>query len=56
MYYEVYKDRSDNWRWRYVSTNGNIISDSAEGYVHKSDCLRGIEIMKNSYNSPVYER
>lgn len=56
MYYEVYKDRLGHYRWRYVSTNGRIIADSAEGYINKSDCLQGIAIMKGSTNSPVYER
>ena len=56
MYYEVYKDRTGFFRWRYVSSNGRIIADSGEGYVNKSDCLAGITIMKGSYGSPVYER
>lgn len=56
MYYQVYKDRSNHWRWRYVASNGRIIADSAEGYVNKADCLFGITIMKGSSNSPVYEQ
>jgi uncharacterized protein len=56
-YYEVYKDRSGNWRWRYVSaSNSKIVADSAEGYANKSDCLHGIALMKASYDAPVYER
>jgi uncharacterized protein YegP (UPF0339 family) len=52
-YYEVYQDRSNGWRWRYVSLNGRIISDSGESYFNKTDCLNGIAIMKASANSPV---
>jgi uncharacterized protein YegP (UPF0339 family) len=52
-YYEVYQDRSNGWRWRYTSVNGRIISDSGEAYVHKSDCLNGIALMKASKDSPV---
>lgn len=52
--YQVYKDHSGYWRWRYI-TNGRIISDSGEGYVHKADCLHGIAIMKGSSNAPVTE-
>ena len=55
MYYQVYKDTGGFWRWRYVASNGRIISDSAEGYHNKSDCLAGITIMKGSSNSPIYE-
>ncbi len=51
--YEIYKDTVGQYRWRYWSSNGNIIADSAEGYINKADCQRGIDIMKASYNSPV---
>lgn len=44
--FQVYKDRSDEFRWRFRSTNGRIIADSAEGYSAKRDCLNGIDIVK----------
>ena len=31
----VYEDGSGDFRWRLVAGNGEIISDSAEGYRHK---------------------
>jgi uncharacterized protein YegP (UPF0339 family) len=34
----VYKDAADEWRWRRVATNGNIVSTSGEGYKNNSDC------------------
>jgi uncharacterized protein YegP (UPF0339 family) len=55
MYYKLYKDTAGYWRWRYVSSNGRTIADSAEGYYNKSDAINGINIMKASYNSPVYD-
>lgn len=55
MHYRLYKDTAGLWRWRYVSTNGRTIADSAESYYNKSDAMNGITIMKGSYNSPVYE-
>jgi len=55
MHFKIYVDTSGDWRWRYKSTNGNIIADSSEGYRNKSDCLRGIELVKASTTSPVYE-
>ena len=55
MYYFVYKDTRGEWRWRYKSSNGNIIADSAEGYHNKSDCLNGVSIMRNSSGDPIYE-
>ncbi|WP_420419251.1 YegP family protein [Pacificispira sp.] len=53
--YVVYKDRNYQWRWRFVSSNGRTISDSAESYHNKQDCLNGIRIMKSSTASPVHE-
>lgn len=53
--YEIYKDNLDEWRWRYRVTNRNIIGVSSEGYVNKQDCIRSIEIMKESQDSPIVE-
>jgi uncharacterized protein len=35
----VYEDESGDFRWRLVAQNGEIISDSAEGYRHKGYCI-----------------
>ena len=53
--YEVHKDASQQWRWRYVASNGRIIAVSSESYEGKADCLRSIEIMKGSKQSPTEE-
>ena len=53
--YVIYKDKANQWRWTYFASNSRKISDSAEGYHNKEDCLNGIKIMKASANSPVYE-
>lgn len=54
-HYEIYKDKANLYRWRYRSSNGNIISDSGESYHNKADCQNGINIMKASSNSPVVD-
>lgn len=54
--YVVYRDTGGYYRWRYIATNGNIIADSGEGYVSKTDCLRGIQIMKQSSNDAVNDQ
>ena len=36
--WEIYEDKSDEWRWRRTSSNGNIVGSSSEGYKNKSDC------------------
>lgn len=44
--FEVYLDNADEWRWRLVAANGNIIADSGEGYQSKQGAQRGIESVK----------
>jgi hypothetical protein len=46
--FEVFRDRADEWRWRLVASNGNIIADSGEGYQSKQGVKRGIESVKKS--------
>jgi len=49
--FEVYADRSGQWRWRFIANNGKIVADSAEGYVNKTDCVDGAKIVKNQASS-----
>ncbi len=55
MVYFMYKDRSNQWRWRLVAANHRIIADSGESYWNKNDCLAAINLVKGSANAPVYE-
>jgi uncharacterized protein YegP (UPF0339 family) len=52
--YWLYKDHRDEWRWTYEASNGKAIAVSSESYKKRSDCERGIEIMKESHSSPVW--
>lgn len=52
--YWLYKDRQGEWRWRYDAVNGETIAVSSESYKRRSDCERGIEIMKQSSASGVW--
>jgi uncharacterized protein len=52
--YWMYKDNKNEWRWSYEASNGETIAVSSEGYKKRSDCQRGIDIMKASSNSPVW--
>lgn len=49
--YWLYKDVQGQWRWNYDASNGKTIAVSSESYFNRSDCERGIEIMKGSSNS-----
>jgi len=41
---EVYRDAKDEWRWRLLADNGEIVADSAEGYKVEADCLHGLRV------------
>ena len=52
--FEVYEDAADEWRWRLVHDNGNVIADSGEGYASKQRARGGIESVKtNAADAPV---
>ena len=53
MRYELYRDRSSQWRWRLWSINNRIIADSGEGYINKRDCIHAIGLVKNSYYAEI---
>mgnify|MGYP002760983749 CR=1 FL=1 len=46
--FEVYEDRAEQWRWRLVHDNGNIIADSGEGYASRQKCEQGLESVKQN--------
>ena len=50
----LYKDTRNEWRWTYEASNGKTIAVSSESYQKRSDCERGIEIMKGSSSSPTW--
>lgn len=43
--FEVYKDKSGQFRFRLVAPNGEIIATS-EAYTTKQKCLQGVESVK----------
>ncbi|MBQ2082998.1 MAG: YegP family protein [Lachnospiraceae bacterium] len=51
--FEVYTDKSDDFRFRLKATNGQIIG-TGQGYASKAGCLKGIEsIKKNSVDAEI---
>lgn len=50
----IYKDAAGDYRWRYQASNTKIIADSGEGYRNKSDCQRGIDLVKASRDKEVW--
>lgn len=53
--YHIYRDVSNQWRWRLRSANMRIIAISGEAYHNKQDCLTAINLVKGSSNAPVIE-
>lgn len=54
--YLMYCDSKGEWRWVFYAGNGEEIAVSSEGYIRRSDCARGVEIMRASAPAPVVDR
>jgi amphi-Trp domain-containing protein len=55
--FEVYQDRAEEWRWRLVHWNGNVIADSGEGYVSRSNAERAARgVMRNAPTARIERR
>lgn len=53
MYYYMYKDISNQWRWRLYAANNRIIANSGEGYYNLADCRHAIDLVKGAVNATV---
>lgn len=53
--FEVYKDKSGEFRFRLKASNGQVIA-SGQGYKTRESCLHGIEsVRKNAANANIVE-
>ena len=46
--FDLYEDNAEEWRWRLVHDNGNIIADSSQGYASKQKAKQGLESVRNN--------
>ena len=54
--FELYRDRADEWRWRLVHDNGNVIADGGQGYASKRGEIGGIRsVQENASEAPIEE-
>lgn len=53
--FEIYKDKSGEYRWKLTHTNGQIIANSGEGYKAKANAISGINSVKESVPSATVE-
>jgi uncharacterized protein YegP (UPF0339 family) len=44
--FEVYRDAADEWRWRLLHRNGEILADCGEGYSERTSAQDGIESVR----------
>jgi uncharacterized protein YegP (UPF0339 family) len=49
-FFQVFKNKKGQYRWRLRAANNEIIGDSAESYVRKRDCLHGLRLLKSQYS------
>lgn len=46
MEFQIYKDRSNLWRWRLLASNNKIIADGSEGYISKQNAIDAVNRIK----------
>ena len=44
MYYTLYKDVNNMWRWTLFAANNRKIATSGESYYNKADCRNAIDL------------
>jgi uncharacterized protein YegP (UPF0339 family) len=55
--FELYKDAKGEFRWRLISSNGQMIANSGEGYKTKASATNGIEsVKKNAPTAKIEEK
>jgi hypothetical protein len=53
--FEIYKDKSGEFRWRLIHTNGQVIADSGEGYKAKANVMGGINAVRENVPNATVE-
>jgi uncharacterized protein len=53
MFYYIFKDEDNQWRWRLYAANNRIIASSEVSYHNKKACLHSISLVKGSTNTPI---
>ena len=48
MYFYLYRDIANQWRWTLYAANNRKVADSGEGYWNKADAQHGIELVKGT--------
>ena len=51
MGYEIYQDKSGEWRWRLRASNGQLVATGGEGFASKSNVIRALESVRKNAQS-----
>jgi len=46
--FQLFRDRSGDWRWRLRHANGNVIADCGEGYSSRQKAEQGLQSVKSN--------
>ena len=52
-YFEMYRDKAKEWRWRLKAANGRIVAESGEGYKRLGRCEAAIDRLYDLISAPV---
>ncbi|NHX36125.1 MULTISPECIES: YegP family protein [Halolamina] len=53
--FEIYRDAADEWRWRLVHRNGNVLADGGEGYTRRRDARRAVDRIREGIDELTFE-
>ena len=53
--FEIYKDKSGEYRWKRTHTNRQVIANSGEGYKAKANVIGGIKSVKENVPNAAVE-
>lgn len=46
--FDIYRDEADEWRWRLLAPNGEIIGDGGEGYSSRAKAWQGVQSVRRN--------
>lgn len=55
MWFHLYRDANNQWRWTLFAANNRKIANSGEGYLNKADCVHAINLVAASDGCPIRE-
>jgi uncharacterized protein YegP (UPF0339 family) len=57
MFFFLYRDLANQWRWTLYGANHRKIADSGESYWDKADAEQGIELVRSTNSAtPIHEK